>query len=450
MYLRSIDNGGNVLLLITHAPSYHHIPLTQISTMAAQLHDLVIARANQCAKEFADDCTESRITTIVKQNETISKTGPLMQCKGEPYASFVKPRSKKFLQYLKKPMHACDVIPRLVCDPILHPMIPALQATLSEGINNFINKQQAELTQFFKDCERTTAQCSTNSSSSSSSGDGDAQSPRVQARVLAQQRLWATLQQFIQTALSQFKRAAQLSLREYIKDCLKPFGTGLILDELKEMRPKALRIKSSPKKGMPVNEARVAVFKHGLKSLVRNVLRVLIQHYTQFCSERVEGKLIATINGALKSFKNWLIEQQSTHTAVLEERYTEASKQLKQLVALDSVQTRSAFKYATVDKAPLLIDKLRAVYRDDDAEYLTAVLNGTVSESDSDDVHDDDDDDSDGTATAAAAAAGGDSSNSNSSNSNSSSNSSRPTLLKCKYAAVGGSSSNGDNNHTDE
>jgi hypothetical protein len=417
---------------------------TQDGTLNAKTDRLINIPLQQVIEEYTKECTPARIATIVDENETIPKPTndpntpdhPYSQFKGMPYSTYTGGRESKFGVDMKDFVwNKRNRVVQLVCGPMLQHMMSAVRVTLSESISDYIDSQEKELTQYFRDCEET---LSSKSSSGSGSSD-DAQNHQAQAKAQAQQKIWATLQQLIHREFKQLKKAAQQHSKAYVKDWLKPNITKRILDDLRDMRDQALPIKKSRTKGLTVNAVRVEVFKAGVKAVADCVLKEMVHHIKAYSSLHVQAKLVKAISAVLRGYNGWLSQQHKTMTTTLDANYNEACKQLQQCIALDTVQSRSRFEYATVADTPLLIDKLKAVYTGDDAEFLNSVLDEIDNSAANDGDGDDDND-----VLTTTAASGGSSSNSNN---NGNSSSSRLTQLKRKHSAVG--SNNTDNNNGD-
>jgi hypothetical protein len=405
----------------------------QISGLSPELDTIIIDPVAAVIAQYTGYCTSARCRTIVYKNHTIASAGPDGQYIGAPYSTYAGGKESQFRNHLLLPMTRHNPIVKLMCGHILQHMIPVVKSVMSQGIHVYIDRQHDVLIDYFKVCE--------SNSSSSNSSSSNAQDPKALATAQAEQKAWATLYQRLQAALNEFKTDTVLHARAYMNDTFKIWILELILDTLRNLRDKALRIKRSRRKHCTVNAVRVNLFIAKADSIANMICKIAVKLVRDYCRVHVKDKLLNAILAALLGHSNWLSQQHNTMTTTLDANYSEACKQLQQFVDLDTVQSRSGFKYATTANIPLVIDKLKAVYSGDDADFLTSVLNKASI-----------DNVSDGSTTTTAAT--GSSSNSSSNNDNesnsSSSSSSSSTQLKRKHSAVDSSTTEHDIGETDD
>jgi hypothetical protein len=115
-----------------------------------------------------------------------------------------------------------------------------------------------------------------------------------------------------------------------------------------------------------------------------------MKYVVQWSKKHIQNRYIKTVRAVLQDVNDWLSKHSSARSGEAEVRYVELCKHLNQLIAIDSAEARTDFKYATTTDTPLLIDKLRDVYSSDtDKDFLTDVMN-TDTTTDHDNDADDD------------------------------------------------------------
>jgi hypothetical protein len=171
------------------------------------------------------------------------------------------------------------------------------------------------------------------------------------------------------------KKTALYDLKVHVKDELIPKLNECIHKALLNMRLDALAIKKKPRKHRTLNAAGLQVFKKRVGVSAPLILDTASKSLAKAIKVHLIQGFVTAAKTALTDQSKWLTEIDESKSAVLDTRYTMLCKQLRQLVAIDSAESRATFKYATAANIPLLSDKLRAVYSGDyNTEFLSSVL----------------------------------------------------------------------------
>jgi hypothetical protein len=340
----------------------------QFSVLSRQIRTDITDTTEKALLPIAAECTAAHIDKIVYDNPNLpADDDEYREFKGPPYCNYTKRRGP-LLNDLRKVRVGRDPVTRLVFSPLLNHVIPFLLGHLSKHVTEFLEAQQEWLMERLDDCKLTTT---ANISSSTAQGT---------ARLLSFNRIWETLNKHVANMLHEFTTTALHNVRVYVTTELKGDTNVTIHEEMRTMRNEAVMVKKKRKGHKSVDASRIEVLKEHVAESRDTVVSEILRYLRIYLTDHLQKKYLDTSIAALQEFINWMSQQgnvrSSTHDLHLVKR------QVQQFVALDSAEARAGFKYATAVKVPLLLTKLQEVYKGDDAQFLTSVLDDTSNTND--------------------------------------------------------------------